>query len=62
MIRINGKQVTDVRIGSKSVSRIYQYVSGRLRILYEKIRGYIFTKDGYSLNTKDNFIIKCKDQ
>lgn len=62
MIRIGTREVTDVRIGGKPVMRVCRYVGGTLRVIWERLRGFIFTKDGFSLSTKDNLIIKCKDQ
>lgn len=38
----------------------YVYYQGRK--LWELIIGYIFTKDKYSLQTIDKYILKCKDQ
>lgn len=36
------------------------YYNGKL--FFEKVFGYIFTKDGFFLKTKDGYIVKCKDQ
>lgn len=38
----------------------YVYYQGRK--LWELIIGFLFTKDGYSLQTKDDYILKAKDQ
>lgn len=38
----------------------YVYYQGRK--VWELIIGYIFTKDKYSLQTTDKYILKCKDQ
>lgn len=32
------------------------------KLYFEKIMGFIFTRDGFSLRTKDGFTVKCKDQ
>ena len=36
------------------------YLGGRK--VWELIVGFIFTKDGFSINTKDDYIVKCKGQ
>lgn len=36
------------------------YSAGQL--IWEAIKGFIFTKDGFALFSKDGFVIKCKDQ
>ena len=34
----------------------------RIYVLWEKIYSFIFSFDGFGLQTKDGYIIKCKDQ
>lgn len=36
------------------------YYNGKL--FFERVVGFIFTKDGFSIKTKDGYTIKCKDQ
>ena len=39
---------------------LYVYKKGRLA--WEYIVGYIFSSDSFAVQTKDGYIIKCKDQ
>lgn len=37
-------------------------VGGVLRIVWQKVSGYIFTSDNAALKTEDGYMIKCSDQ
>lgn len=39
---------------------LYVYKKGRLA--WEYIVGYIFSSDSFAVQTKDGYIVKCKDQ
>lgn len=43
-------------------SRIIDYIYYRGQLIWELIIGFLFSKDDASLQTKDDFIIKAKDQ
>ena len=65
---INGgvRDVADIKYvkegNVRQVARVVYFVGGKLLTVWEWITGYIFSKDGYALMTKDEFVVKCKDQ
>lgn len=40
----------------------YAYVYRNGILLWQLVVGYLFTNDGFALKTKDDFILKAKDQ
>ena len=62
-IIIGGRYVDNVHLVDKNgkertITNLYIGV----KHIWELLIGFVFTKDKYTLNTKDNYIIKCKDQ
>lgn len=43
-------------------SRVIVVIGGVARVVWELIVSFIFTRDGFGLQTRDGYIIKCKDQ
>lgn len=42
--------------------RVITYIYYQGRIIWELIIGFLFSKDEYSLQSKDGYILKAKDQ
>lgn len=42
--------------------RMIAYIYKGAKLVWGLIVGFIFTRDGYSIQSKDGYIIKCKDQ
>lgn len=51
-------KIIEFNYGKVPIKALYH----NLNLLWKRIVGYIFTKDNYSIKTKDGFVIKCKDQ
>lgn len=46
----------------RQVVTSYILKGGVLKLVWEWITAFIFTSDGFGIQTKDGYIIKCKDQ
>lgn len=44
------------------VTRYYVTTRNVAVIVWDWITAFLFTKDGFGIQTKDGYIIKCKDQ
>jgi hypothetical protein len=63
MIRNKDNVIDDIHYhDEEGRHRAITYVYFQGRKVWELIIGFIFTKDNYSTQTKDNYIIKAKDQ
>ena len=65
MITNNNKDIDNIYYQDSKDGRrrrIITYVYYQGRKLWELIIGFLFTKDGFSLQTKDGTILKTKDQ
>lgn len=58
MIYRKGRELSATYLVGRAV--LYIYHKGRLA--WEWITAFIFTMDGFGVQTKDGYIIKCKDQ
>jgi len=63
MIRNKDKDIDDIHyIDPSGIHREITYVYHQGRLLWELIIGFLFDKTGYSLQSKDGYILKAKDQ
>lgn len=63
MIKNKDIDIDSIRFhDSNSRHREIAYVYYQGRKLWELIIGFLFSKDGYSLHSKDNYVLKGKDQ
>lgn len=63
MLKTNGIDIDAIEYhDSNNRHRQIVYVYYRGRKLWELIIGFLYDKTGYSLNSKDGFILKAKDQ
>ncbi len=63
MIKTSGKDIVEIRhVDEHGEPREIAVVYMGGRLLWEKIRGFLFSKDGYSMQSKDGYLLKTKDQ
>lgn len=62
----NNKIIDDVyyveKVGDTTFQRIITAIYKGGKQVWELIMGYLFTKSGDTLQTKDNKMLKCKNQ
>lgn len=46
----------------REITVVYGYIDGQLRILWEKLMGYLFDSDDYALMDSEGYILKAEDQ
>lgn len=49
-------------VGTDNRFRAIDYIYYQGRLIWELIIGFLFSKDGASLQSKDGYILKAKDQ
>lgn len=63
MIHFQDKDISGIHHHTKDgIHREITAVYYRESLLWELMKGYLFSKDGYALQSKDGFILKAKDQ
>lgn len=63
MINNNKKEIEYIHATDKNgVRREIAYVYHQGKVVWELIKGFIFDKFGFAIQTKDGYIIKAKDQ
>lgn len=55
---ISGIHYTDKDGNYREITAVYH----RDSLVWELMRGFLFSKEGYALMSKDGFILKAKDQ
>lgn len=63
MLKVGDKEIDEIHItDSNNKHREIAYVYKKGKMIWELIIGFLFSSNGYSLQSKDGFILKAKDQ